>query len=97
MATTSTSCCDEDTCIRTDLAALLEPDSPIVDRLLLAACVAAQTCRSLSANDLRSCASKLFDVPAECQLSSAFVAAYQNERDAIAGRRQIEKCRATKA
>jgi hypothetical protein len=101
MATTSTCldpiCCNQHTCIRTELAALLEPDSPIVDRLLLAACVAAQTCRSLSANDLRNCAAKLFDVPPECELASAFVSAYQNERDAMAGKGQTEKRRATRA
>jgi len=75
----------------------MEPDSSIVDRLLLAACVAAQTCRSLSANDLRSCASTLFEVPPESELSTAFVMAYQNERDAMAGRRQLEKRLATQA
>ena len=84
-------CRGENTCIRAELTELLDPDSPIVDRLLLAACVAAQTCRSLGANDLRSCASKLFDVPLECKLSDAFAMAYQAERDRMAGRRQTEK------
>jgi hypothetical protein len=56
MATISTSFCDQG--IRTDLA-VMAPDSSIVDRLLLAACEAAQTCRILSANDLHSCASKV--------------------------------------
>jgi hypothetical protein len=58
---------------------------------MLAACVAAQTCRSLSETDLRSCATKLFDVPRECELASAFVMAYQVER------RQIEMRRAMAA
>jgi hypothetical protein len=84
-------CPGENTCIRAELAELLDPDSSIVDRLLLAACVAAQTCRSLGANDLRSCASKLFDVPRECKLTDAFVHAYQTERDRMAGRRLTEK------
>src|SRR5580658_5935934 len=84
-------CRGQDTCIRAELTELLDPDSSIVDRLLIAACVAAQTCRSLGANDLRSCASKLFDVPAECKLTDAFVMAYQTERDRMACRRQTER------
>lgn len=84
-------CRGQDTCIRAELTELLDPDGSIVDRLLLGACVAAQTCRSLGANDLRSCASKLFDVPADCKLTDAFVMAYQTERDRMAGRRQTEK------
>jgi hypothetical protein len=84
-------CRGENRCIRAELTELLDPDSPIVDRLLVAACVAAQTCRSLGANDLRSCASKLFDVPQECKLTDAFVHAYQTERDRMAGRRQTER------
>jgi hypothetical protein len=56
---------------------------------MLAACVAAQTCRSLSATDLRSCAAKLFDVPPECELASAFVMAYQVERRQIAKRQAM--------
>jgi hypothetical protein len=87
-------CRGQNTCIRAELADLLDQDSSIVDRLLVAACVAAQTCRSLGASDLRSCASKLFDVPAECTLTDAFVMAYQTERDRMAGRRQMEKYQA---
>ncbi len=89
-----TECRGKNTCIRAELTKLLDPDSPIVDRLLLAACVAAQTCRSLGANDLRNCASKLFDVPPQCKLTDAFVMAYQTERDRMAGRRQREKYQA---
>ena len=87
-------CRGENTCIRAELTKLLDPDGSIVDRLLVAACVAAQTCRSVGANDLRSCASKLFDVPRECRLTDAFVMAYQTERDRMAGRRQTEKYQA---
>jgi len=58
---------------------------------MLAACVAAQTCRSLSATDLRGCATTLFEVPPDCELASAFVMAYQVER------RQIEMRRAMAA
>jgi hypothetical protein len=91
--TTSSPCFE----LRTHLAALLVPDSPIVDRLLLAACVAAQTCRSLSVNDLRNCAAKLFDVSPEGELAGAFVTAYEHERDAMAAQRQIGMWRAMKA
>ncbi len=86
-------CRGQNTCIRAELPELLDPDGSIVDRLLLAACVAAQTCRSLGTNDLRSCASQLFDVPLECELTDAFVMAYQTERDRMAGHRQTEKHR----
>src|SRR5580704_11190180 len=89
-----TVCRRPDTCIQAELTQLLDPDGSIVDRVLLAACVAAQTCRSVGANDLRSCASKLFDVPPECKLTDAFVMAYQTERDRMAGRRQTEKYQA---
>jgi hypothetical protein len=85
MATsTSRPCCGDDTCIQTEIASLLGPNSSIVDRLLLAACILARTCRCLSANDLRNRASRLFGMSPECELSSAFVSAYQNERDAVA-------------
>jgi hypothetical protein len=56
---------------------------------MLAACVAAQTCRSLSPTDLRTCATNLFDVPPECELASAFVMAYQVERRQIAKRQAM--------
>jgi hypothetical protein len=51
----------------------LERDSSIVDRVLLVACVLAQTCSSLAANDLRRCASSLLGVGAESELASAFI------------------------
>lgn len=87
-------CCDEDTCIRKDIAHLLEPDSPIEDRIYTAASAVARTCGSLTPQELNLCASRLFDSPSECDLTKAFVIAYQTERDAIAGRRDIEKRRA---
>lgn len=90
---TSRPCCDQETCIRRELAILLDPDAPIVDRVVAAACEVAQTCSSLSAHDLHSCASKIFDVLPECDLSNTFVMAYQTERDAIAGQRLIERQR----
>jgi hypothetical protein len=74
---------------------LLEPESPIVDRICIAACVVAQTCSNLDLDDLRQCASKLFDVPPECELTRAFITAYQTERDAMAERKDLER-RATR-
>lgn len=59
------------------------------EKLLAAARSAAQTCRSLSADDLRKCATKLFDVPPECELVSEFVMAYETERRQIAIRRAM--------
>jgi hypothetical protein len=94
MATTYRPNCGQHACIRDQLTALLEPDSSIVDRLLLVACVVAQTCGSLAAGDLRRCATSLFGVRAESELTGAFITAYQNERDRMAGRRQMEKYRA---
>jgi hypothetical protein len=94
MAINSRPCCNQDTCIGKGLTNLLEPASSIVDRICLAACVVAQTCGGIDRSDLRDCASNLFDVPAECELASAFVLAYQTERDAMAGRRDLEKLRA---
>ncbi len=87
-------CCDEDSCIRKDIANLMEPDSPIEDRVYVAASAVARTCGSLTADELSVCASRLFDSPAGCDLTRAFVIAYQTERDALAGRRDIENRRA---
>ncbi len=88
------SCCDQDTCIRKDLATLGDPDSPIEDRVYVAASAVARTCGKLTVDELSVCASRLFDSPPECDLTKAFVIAYQTERDALAGRHDIEKRRA---
>ena len=93
MATNSKPCCDQDTCIRKEIASLLQPDAPITDRICLAACVVAQTCSNLMEDDLHQCAARLFDVPPECELTKAFVVAYETERDAMVDRREAEKLR----
>ncbi len=80
--------------MRKELGSLLHPDHPIVDRVCLAACVVAQTCGNVAEGELQECAAKLFDVPPECELSRAFVMAYEAERRAIALRRQVEKIQA---
>jgi hypothetical protein len=72
----------------------MDPDSPIEDRIYVAATAVARTCGSLTAAELSVCASRLFDSPSCCDLTKAFVIAYQTERDALAGQRDIEKRRA---
>ena len=91
---TAKSCCDPDTCIRREIASLLDPDAPIVDRIYVAACAVALTCGKLTTEELHTCASRMFNVTPECELANAFVIAYQTERDARAGRMEIERERA---
>lgn len=88
------SCCDPETCIRREISSLLDPGSPIVDRIYVAACAVASTCGELGNDELHACAAKMFDVTPECQLAKAFVVAYQTERDARLGRIEIERERA---
>jgi len=86
-------CCDLDTCIKKDLAELLEPDSSIVERVHVAACAVARTCGKLTPDQLSFCAAQLFETTPECQLTSEFIIAYQIERDTLDGKRQIAKNR----
>ena len=72
---------------------MLPPSAPITDQVCLAACVVAQTCKTLSEDDLQRCAANLFDVSPECGLTSAFVLAHETERDAMADRQEAEKLR----
>lgn len=83
-------CSDEDACIRREIANLLDPDAPIVDRIHVAACAVALTCGNLTTEELHSCAGRLFDVTPDCGLADAFVFAHQTERDALASRLDIE-------
>lgn len=85
------SCCDADSCIRKEIATLLDPDSPIVDRIYVAACAVAATCGKLTLDETYTCASRLFDVTPECDLAKAFVIAYQTERDVREAKIQIER------
>jgi len=82
--------CSED-CIRRELARLQDPDAPIMDQIYLAACAVAATCGKLTVDELHVCASRLFDVAPACELSKVFVIAYQTERDACAGRLEMER------
>jgi hypothetical protein len=95
-ALTSRPCCDEDACIRKDIANLLDPESPIADRICVAAAAVARTCGKLNPAEQLFCASRLFDLPAECDLAKTFTIAYQTERDALDGKRDLERKRAAK-
>ena len=86
-------CCDDGHCLKTELSELLDPESPIVDRVTVAACAVAHTCGKLTNDDLKFCFSKLFEISTDCRLSRQFVTAYQTERDALEGKRDIEKHR----
>lgn len=91
---TAKACCDPNVCVRREVANLLDPDAPIVDRIYVAACAVANTCGELSLRELNACAAKMFDVSPNCELAKAFVVAYQTERDARDGRIEIERERA---
>lgn len=86
---TSRSCCSG-SCIRRNIADPLDPGFPIEDRICVLAAAVARTCGSLNLKELEFCVTRLFDVPLECELIGLFVAAYQTERDALEGRRDIE-------
>ena len=86
---TSRSCCTG-SCIRKNIANPLDPGSAIEERLCVLAAAVARTCGSLDPQELEFCVTRLFDVPPECDLTKLFVAAYQTERDALEGRRDID-------
>lgn len=87
-------CCEDGNCLRTKLAQLFDPSSCLVDRVNVAACAVAHTCGKLNSEELQFCFSRLFEIAPECTLCDAFVVAYQTERDALAGKRDIQKRRA---
>lgn len=84
-------CCKGGDCRLVEFSKLADPDYPIGDRVRKAACEVAGTCGSLTTEELRSCFGKLFEAPVECSLCDDFVAAYQIERDALSGKRDIER------
>ena len=92
--TAAKSCCDPDTCIRREIASLLDPDAPILDRIYVAACAVAQSCGELTPQEVHACAARMFDVSPECELSKAFAIAYQTERDVSSARTELENQRA---
>jgi|SRR5215471_1234400 len=82
-------CCAEDSCIKKEIENMIEPDSPIDQRIAVAACAVAATCGKLTPEELRVCASRLFETTHECQITRDFIIAYQLERDAREGKRAI--------
>ena len=90
-------CCDDGSCLKTELSRLSDPDSPILDRVTVAACAVAHTCKNLDGAELEFCFSTLFETTPDCRLCQDFVVAYQTERDAIAGKWDIEKRNAAAA
>ena len=71
MFAVSRSCCDEDSCIRKELNDIVDPEAPIVQRIHVAACEVARICGSLNRQELNLCASRLFDLTPECDLTEA--------------------------
>jgi hypothetical protein len=84
-------CYDRNTCIRREVSSLLDPDSPIVDRIYVAACAVAMTCGERSAEEIHVCAARMFDVTPQSELAKAFVFVHKSERDARDGRMQTER------
>jgi len=81
-------CCDEESCPRADISRLIEPESPLSDRVRVVARAVAWTCEKLSPEDVRQCFSRWFQLPPECMLCEEFARAYQDEYDALSGKRQ---------
>ena len=73
----SSRCCDEGACPGKGIAGLLHTDSSIIDQIRIAACAVSGICGKLSVEEMRLCASRLFNVVPECTLADAFVAAYE--------------------
>ena len=73
------SCCEGAMCTRADIARLLTPDSPIEQRVISLASATAFSCPGLSADDLRTCFSRAFELTPECQLFALFANAYRAE------------------
>lgn len=93
MFSISRPCCDEDSCIRKELNDIIDPEAPIVQRIHVAACEVARICGSLNRQELNLCASRLFDLTPECDLTREFATAYQAELAMLMGKADIEKRR----
>ena len=84
-------CCDEKSCPRADISRLIEPESPISDRVRVVARAVAWTCEALSPEDVKQCFSRWFQLPPECTLCDEFLRAYQAEYAALSSRPANEK------
>jgi len=83
------SCCDEESCPRADISRLMEPESPLQDRVRVVARAVAWTCEKLGPEDVKQCFSRWFQLPPECMLCEEFAHAYQDEHDALSGKRRM--------
>jgi hypothetical protein len=81
-------CCDEESCPRADISRLMEPESPLPDRVRIVARAVAWTCEKLGPEDIKQCFSRWFQLPPECMLCDEFVRAYQDEYDALSPKRR---------
>ena len=84
-------CCDEESCPRADISRLMEPESPISDRVQVVARAVAWTCEELSPEDVKQCFSRWFQLPPECALCDGFLRAYQAEYAVLSSRPANEK------
>jgi len=87
------SCCDEETCPRADISRLMEPESPISERVQVVARAVAWTCEELSPEQIRQCFSRWFQLPPECALCDEFIRSYQAEYTRASNRPVQEKTR----
>ena len=84
-------CCDEESCPRADISRLMEPESPISDRVRIVARAVAWTCEELSPENVKQCFSKWFQLPPECALCDEFLCAYQAEYALLSSKPADEK------
>jgi len=87
-------CCDEESCTRADISRLIEPESPLPERVRVVGRAIAWTCEKLSPEDLERCFSRWFQLPPECTLCDEFARAYQDEYVAISSQPASGKVRA---
>ena len=84
-------CCDEESCPRADISRLMEPESPLSDRVRIVARAVAWTCEELRPEDVKQCFSRWFQLAPECTLCDEFLRAYQAEHAAISSQPAGEK------
>jgi PilZ domain-containing protein len=87
-------CCGEESCPRADISRLMEPDSPLPERVRVVARAVAWTCEEMSPENVKKCFSRWFQLPQECSLCDEFLRVYQEEYAAVSIRPATEKRRA---
>lgn len=84
-------CCDDESCPRADLVSLMEPGTPLQERVRVVARSVAWTCEKLSTENLKQCFSRWFQLPPECSMCEEFARAYQEEYDVVSNQPVEEK------